>query len=332
MKHLLNITALFLLVAAISCKGPSKDDSEDTPKDSVVTKALLPNNFSSDSAYEYVAKQVSFGPRVPNTEAHRKCSAWLESMLKKWADTVFVQSFDSKNGTGQIMKAKNLIGSFNPNNPDRLLLCAHWDTRPQADQDKTNPTTPADGANDGGSGVGVLLEIARQLHLVKPEMGIDIIFFDVEDGGSNSNETESTWCLGSKYWAEHPHVMDYMAKNGILLDMVGSKNALFAREEMSAIYDNNFLGKVWQTGANIGFGSFFSNYNKDGITDDHVNVSTLGHVPTIDIIDYSSATQSGFGAYWHTHDDNMSIISKFTLNAVGKTVLQVVLNDEANVE
>ncbi len=331
MKHLLYFASFLVLFSGYSCKGHKTDNAEDGGKDSVVTKALLPNNFNSDSAYEYIAKQVSFGPRVPNTEAHHKCAVWMESMLKKWADTVYVQSFEVKSYKGETWKAKNIIGSFNPQNTHRLLLCAHWDTRPQADQDKTNPTTPSDGANDGGSGIGVLLEIARQLHLLKPELGIDIIFFDVEDGGSNTNETESTWCLGSKYWAQHPHVTDYMAKNGILLDMVGSKNAIFAREQMSAIFDNNFLGKVWQTASSIGFGSFFSNYNRAGITDDHVNVSTLAHVPTIDIIDYSPHTSSGFGAYWHTHDDNMSIIDKFTLNAVGKTVLQVVLNEEANI-
>lgn len=333
MKYLLNITALLLLITAFSCKGPVKDKPEDTLIDSMnPVKPLLPNNFDSDSAYDYVAKQVSFGPRVPNTEAHRKCALWMENMLKKWADTVFVQQFDAKSYKGEIWKAKNIIGVFNPNSRNRILLCAHWDTRPQADQDSKDKTTPSDGANDGASGVGVLLEIARQLHLQKPEMGIDIILFDVEDGGSNDGDVQDTWCLGSQYWTKHKHVEDYRATNGILLDMVGAKNAQFAREEMSVRFDNNFLGMVWRTAVELGYGNYFIDYNKAGITDDHVYLSFYGGVPTIDIIDYDSKTKSGFGTYWHTHDDNMSVIDRQTLMAVGKTVLQTVLKKEANIE
>ena len=315
-----------------SCQG-TENGPKDKDGDTLVSqKTLLPNNFNSDSAYQYIAKQVSFGPRVPNTAAHRNCAVWMEAMLNKWADTVYVQSFDAKNYKGEIWKAKNLIGAFNPENSHRILLCAHWDTRPQADQDAMDKTTPSDGANDGGSGVGVLLEIARQLHANKPELGIDIIFFDVEDGGSNSEDVKDTWCLGSQYWAKHPHVPYYKAKNGILLDMVGAKDATFAREGMSVRFDNNFLSTIWQTAASLEFGNYFINYTKGPITDDHYYVSIFANIPTIDIIDYNSKTESGFGDYWHTHKDNMSIIDRQTLNAVGKTVLQTVLNIEANVQ
>lgn len=333
MKHLIKITTLSFALILFSCQGPKEDGNDTNQNDTTAAqKSILPNNFNSDSAYNYIAKQVSFGPRVPNTQAHRNCGIWMESMLKKWCDTVYIQTFDAKSYKGEIWKAKNLIGCFNPKNPNRILLCAHWDTRPQADQDMKDKTTPSDGANDGGSGVGVLLEIARQLHILKPELGVDIIFFDVEDGGSNSSEIQDTWCLGSQYWGKHPHVADYRAKNGILLDMVGAKNAQFAREEMSMRFDNNFLGTVWQTAVTLGYGNYFIDYNKAGITDDHVYVSYFGGVPTIDIIDYDSKTESGFGSYWHTHDDNMSVIDKQTLMAVGKTVLQTVLKKEANIE
>ncbi|MFM9943975.1 MAG: M28 family peptidase [Bacteroidia bacterium] len=331
MKYILIASTLFLIIAVSSCQGPSKDPAENEGDSSATQKAVLPNNFNADSAYMYIAKQVSFGPRVPNTEPHKKCGEWLETMLKKWADTVIIQTFDAKNYKNEILKAKNLIGSFNPKSINRMVLCAHWDTRPQADQDLKDKTTPSDGANDGASGVGVLLEMARQMHANKPEMGIDIIFFDVEDGGSNDSEIKDSWCLGSQYWAKHPHTTDYMAKNGILLDMVGAKNAQFAREEMSVRFDNELVGYVWRTAISMGYGSYFIEYNKAGITDDHVYLSFYGNVPTIDIIDYSSETESGFGKYWHTHDDNMSVIDKQTLMAVGKTVLQVVRNKDANV-
>ena len=331
MRYILNLSAFIILSTLFSCQGPADEPDDEQGDSGTKTKTVLPNNFNADSAYLYIEKQVSFGPRVPNTEAHRKCAFWLENMLKKWCDTIYVQSFDAKSYKGEIWKAKNLIGVFNPENRDRILLCAHWDTRPMADQDLKDKTTPADGANDGGSGVGVLLEIARQIHSKKPELGIDIIFFDVEDGGSNSDDVKDSWCLGSQYWAKNPHIPDYRARNGILLDMVGAKNATFAREEMSIQFDNNLLATVWQTGASLGYGNYFINYNKSGITDDHVYISYHRNVPTIDIIDYNSKTTSGFGTYWHTHDDNMSVIDKQTLNAVGRTVLQTVLNREANV-
>jgi glutaminyl-peptide cyclotransferase len=328
MNHFFKLILFSLSFFIFSCQ--EKPKQEDKSEDTQIKKAVLPNNFNSDSAYVYIAKQVSFGPRVPNTESHRKCALWIESTLKKWADTIYIQAFDAKNYKGDILKAKNIIGSFNPKNRTRIVLAAHWDTRPQADQDALDKSTPSDGANDGGSGVGVLLEIARQLHLNKPTLGIDIIFFDVEDGGANNNDIPDTWCLGSQYWSEHKHVPDYMATNGILLDMVGAKNATFAREGGSAKFDNDFLGLVWQTGVNLGYGSYFIDYMKQEITDDHFYMSTKGGVPTIDIIEYSPQTNSGFGAYWHTHNDNMSIIDKQTLTAVGRTVLQVVFDKDAN--
>lgn len=323
--------AVILLLSGISAcnggKNKTKEESEEQVSKQPVSSR--PNLFDADSAYLYIQNQVDFGPRVPNSESHRKCGNWLEQMLAKWTDTVYVQNFKAKSYTGASWNGKNVIGVFNPKSTDRLLLCAHWDTRPMADQDPDNPTTPADGACDGGSGVGVLLEIARQFHKNRPDAGIDIIFFDLEDGGSNDGSVERSWCLGSQHWAKNPHVTDYRAKNGILLDMVGAKNAMFAREEMSARFDNDFLSRVWQTGTNLGYGQYFINFNKAGITDDHVYISYEGKVPTIDIIEYNPKTSSGFGDYWHTHKDNMSIIDKQTLTAVGKTVIQVVWNAEA---
>ena len=328
MKFILNLTLLASLSFLFSCNGNERKPDEEEGDDTT-TQAVVSNPFNMDSAYAYVQKQVDFGPRVPNTEAHNQCAEWLKAMLQKWSDTVYVQNFTAKNYKGEEWRGVNLIGTFNPQNRERLLLCAHWDTRPWADQDTKNPNTPSDGASDGASGVGVLLEIARQLHLKKPALGIDILFFDLEDGGDNEGEVSNSWCLGSQYWARHLHVPDYRAKNGILLDMVGGRNALFAREAMSIRFDNNFLGEVWNTAASINFGNYFINYTKAGITDDHVYVSYEAKVPTIDIIEYNPNTTSGFGKYWHTHDDNMSVIDKNTLNAVGKTVLQVVLKRDA---
>ena len=328
MRLLFKLFCFYAVFASVSCSGPTENPDDQNPGDTT-KKASMPNNFNMDSAYQYVQNQVDFGPRVPNSDAHEKCAQWLKTQLQKWTDTVYVQNFVSKNYKGEDWRGTNLVGAINPKNPDRLLLCAHWDTRPWADQDPVNPTTPSDGASDGASGVGVLLEIARQLHAQKPTLGIDILFFDLEDGGSNESEVTNTWCLGSQYWSKNTHIPDYKAKNGILLDMVGGRNALFAREGMSIRFDNNFLGQVWQTAATLNFGNYFINYTKDGITDDHVYISYDAKIPTIDIIEYDPNSSSGFAKYWHTHKDNMTAIDRLTLNAVGKTVLQVVLNKDA---
>lgn len=313
-----------VVLFTINACNPDPKDGDQNDGDTTKQTVKVNNNFDMDSAYAYVQKQVDFGPRVPNTASHRACGDWLEKQLKTYCDTVYTQAFIAKSFKGDNWNARNFIGVFNPKSTNRLLLCAHWDTRPWADQDSINPTTPSDGASDGASGVGILLEVARQLHTEKPEMGIDIIFFDVEDGGSNDNSVEKSWCLGSQYWANHQHVKDYRARNGILLDMVGGYNAVFAREQMSIIFDNYFLTRVWETASSMGYGNFFINYSKDGITDDHVYVTYEGKVPTIDIIAFEVRSKSGFPFYWHTHDDNMKAIDKNTLCAVGKTVLQVV--------
>lgn len=317
---------LFLIPFIFSCNNTPKEE-ENTDDEEYSNEALNSINFDADSAYNFIQKQVDFGPRVPNSQAHKNCGNWLTQMLKKWCDTVYVQEFQATSYKKDNWNGKNIIGTINPKAKKRLLLCAHWDTRPWADNDTINPTMPADGANDGGSGVGILLEIARQMNIKRPDIGIDIIFFDLEDGGnSTDNEIEGTWCLGSQYWSKHLHFAEYRANNGILLDMVGGQNATFAHEDMSVKFDNNFLGIIWQKAASLGFGNFFINYSKTGITDDHVYVSFLAKIPTIDIIEYNPRTKTGFSASWHTHDDNMKVIDKATLAAVGKTVTYVTYN------
>ncbi|NUM32266.1 MAG: M28 family peptidase [Bacteroidetes bacterium] len=318
---------LFFIAIFLSCNTKTNEGENTEDEEEYSNEALNSVNFNADSAYSYIQKQVDFGPRVPNSQAHKNCGNWLTQMLKKWCDTIYVQEFQAKSYKNDTWNGKNIIGTINPKAKNRLLLCAHWDTRPWADEDTINPNTPADGANDGGSGVGILLELARQFHIKRPEIGIDIIFFDLEDGGQSSeSEIEGTWCLGSQYWAKHLHFPEYRANKGILLDMVGGQNATFAHEDMSVKFDMEFLGVVWQTAASLGFGNFFINYSKSGITDDHVYVSFIAKIPTIDIIEYNPRTKTGFSSSWHTHNDNMKIIDKNTLTAVGKTVIYVSYN------
>lgn len=319
--HLIIISCVLFIYA---CDGQSNKGKDKKPDQVEAPKTINPPAFNKDSAYYFVQKQVEFGPRVPNSIGHINCGDWLFSKLQQYTDTVYEQRVDLKAFNGTILKSRNLIGSINPDNKKRVLLCAHWDTRPFADQDTKDKSKPILGANDGASGVAVLLELARIMQLQNPGIGVDFILFDSEDYGSN--EHEDSYCLGSQYWAKNPHVPGYRANYGILLDMVGAKNATFAREGVSEQFASDIVNRVWTTASRLGYGNYFINYNRGGIIDDHYYVNQLAQIPTIDIIHYDPNTPSGFGKYWHTHDDNLESVDPQTLLAVGATVAWVVYN------
>ena len=285
--------------------------------------------FDADSAYSYVAAQVAFGPRVPNTGAHKACADYLASELERHGAKIYIQEAVLTAYNGDKLNAKNIIGAFNPDMSRRVMLFAHWDSRPYADwdADKANHNKPIDGADDGGSGVGVLLEIARLMGANAPDIGIDIIFFDAEDYGTPefvSKYTPDPWCLGAQFWVKNPHVPNYKAEYGILLDMVGSKGATFYKEGYSVKYANMYVEKIWSAARNLGYGKYFINANGGTITDDHGYVIKGRGIPCVDIINLNpNGKNHGFGDHWHTMNDNMSIIDKATLKAVGQTVLEV---------
>ena len=226
---------------------------------------------------------------------------------------------------------RNIIASWNPENKRRILLFAHWDTRPFADQDDERQNDPIDGANDGASGVGVLMELARHLSEAELSHGIDIIYFDVEDygrpSGSLITDGMESWCLGSQHWAKNLHVPNYNAKYGILLDMVGAKNAEFHQEAISMEYAPQLMRRVWKTGHALGYGKYFVEEPRYYVgIDDHKIVNEEVGIPSIDIINYDANNGPGGGFHhsWHTHDDNMEIIDRATLKAVGQTVMHTV--------
>lgn len=290
--------------------------------------------FSGDSAYFFVEKQVSFGPRVPGTPAQSACATWLAGKFRTFGADVIVQEAMVKVFDGTSVPMKNIIARYQPEKNNRILLMAHWDSRPFADQD-TDPARrdlPISGANDGGSGTGVLLEIARALQQKATPLGIDLILFDAEDYGAPAHrEVEGKseyWCLGSQYWAKNPHIPGYFARFGILLDMVGAPNAEFSMEEVSIFYAQSVLDKVWAAGNKLGFGRFFTYRKTPQLIDDHRFINELIGIPSIDIIQYDPSTTSSFGSIWHTQADNMSNINKETLAAVGRTVLSVIYEEK----
>lgn len=286
--------------------------------------------FDADSAYSYVAAQVAFGPRTPGSDAQAKCAEWMSGMLKKSCDTVYTQQTNVKGGDGKSLRCINLIGVINPTATKRILLLTHWDSRPWADQDTKDKDKPILAADDGGSGVGVLLELARQLKAGKlpANLGVDILLEDVEDYG-RSEWGEESYCLGTQYWAKHPHVTGYKAAYGILLDMVGARGAQFPLEGSSMKLAGDVQQKVWQAAANAGFTSYFPYVPGADITDDHVPVNTLAGIPTIDIISLTPDQMRPFPLHWHTHADDMPLIDKSTLKAVGQTLLQTIYEEQA---
>lgn len=325
---------IILLIGAfgiLSCGAGSKKTS--VPTESNVVKP----SFDSDSSFRYVEMQTLFGPRVPNTKSHDACKDYLSEKMKTFGAKTTLQDCKLTAWDGTKLNATNIIASFQPEKTRRILLCAHWDSRPWADQDAdpANWHTPIEGANDGASGVGVLMEIARQLQLEAskgnlPAYGVDLVFLDAEDMGtpkfSKKGDDEDSWCLGTQYWAKEAKKSGYQAEFGILLDMVGGKAPNFMWDYYSRQYAPQVLQKVWATAATLGYNSFFVAAEGGAITDDHLYVNRIAGIPCIDIIDYNPGTGTGFVPYWHTLDDTMKNIDKNSLKMVGETLMNVLFN------
>lgn len=331
-KYMILTLMTCLLLSTSSCKT---GDNSKSKTDGKVENAVVVPEFNADTAYYYVQAQVDFGPRVPNTKEHVACGEYLASKLEGYGATITNQYADLLTFDGTILKARNIIGSYNPEKKKRVLLFAHWDSRPwsDADPDKENHNTPVLGANDGASGVGVLLEVARLINRQEPALGIDIIFFDAEDYGvprfHKGNVKDDGWCLGSRYWSRNPHVEGYNARFGILLDMVGGKDATFYREQHSEKYARSINKKVWKKAKELGYAAFFVNEDGWPIIDDHLYVNEIAGIPSIDIVpNIENAENSSFGDFWHTVNDDMSGIDKKTLKAVGQTVLNVIYEEK----
>jgi hypothetical protein len=283
--------------------------------------------FSADSAYHFIAQQVKFGPRNPNSKGHRQTKEYLIEKLREYAGkrSVYPQEFTAVGYEEDTLELTNIIAAFNTRSSDRIMLCAHWDTRPRAEKDSAYSQKPILGADDGGSGVGVLLEMARIFKENPPPVGIDIVLFDGEDYGKEGDLEK--YFLGSRYWAENPPVEGYAPRFGILLDMVGGQNARFPKEGYSMKFAPALVNELWAIGKEKGYDNLFLNKEGNSISDDHVIINRILEIPTIDIIRHSPSEEGAqFAPYWHTHQDNMSIISKETLNGIGSVLTELIYN------
>src|SRR5690606_552366 len=318
---------IWLLALLFSCsKTSEKVDNTQAVRDFKPVPA-----FNPDSAYAFIQKHVDFGPRAPNTPEHKATRQRLMDIFRGWGLEVQGQELTAKAQDGRELQLTNIIASYKPEQKKRIILAAHWDTRRIADKDSERIDEPIDGANDGGSGVGVLLEVARVISEAKDlNVGIDIILFDGEDDGKpnhapGTGDDSMWWCLGSQYWSKTPHEPGYSAYYGILLDMVGAKGARFYKEGVSVQYASGLVNKAWGYGHHLGYSDFCQMRESHPITDDHIPVNDVANIPMLNIIDYSP--DYGFGHYHHTHSDNMEIIDKRTLEVVGETVLFTVYQE-----
>ncbi len=283
--------------------------------------------YSSDNAYQYIVNQVNLGPRVPNTDAHREAIQLYNRHFREFAgnNAVFVQSFKTE-VYGDSLSLYNLIASFGTEHSDRILLAEHWDSRPRGEEDPSNPDAPIPGADDGASGVAMLMEFAKIFSENELPIGVDIILFDGEDYGMPSDL--DNYFLGSRYWGNNPPVPGYSPRFGILLDMVGGVNAIFPKEGYSMQFAPNLVNEIWSIAEEFEYDNLFIDERGGRISDDHIVVEQLTGIPMINII-HHRLDESGnvnFPPYWHTQEDNLDIIDEDVMQAVGDVLLELIYN------
>lgn len=316
------VTALFLG----SCTNENNEhgNTPDTPQVETPKKPRIKGpDFNADSAYAHIKTQVAFGPRIPGSKPHAACADFMVAKLKSYGLDVQLQT-TAATFRGTMVTMKNIFAQYKPERKDRVLLLAHWDTRPVADEDDVDKDKPFDGADDGGSGAAVLLEMARVLQQQDPNIGVDLLLVDAEDGGDNGGPSDG-WCLGSQYWANNKP-KDYQPRYAILLDMVGGKNPQFPREGTGVHFAPEVVEKVWDAAAKLGYGNVFINDITGETTDDHLFINQYARIPAIDIVHYNMQTLS-YPSWHHRHSDNMDVIDPGTLKMVGTVLVDVLYNE-----
>ena len=305
----MRMTLPFLMVVLMGCPSGGRDANGNAA-------AQVAPPFSAEAAFQHVRTQVGFGPRVAGMPGHDRQLQWMVEYLSGRADSVTLQKFTHTTSTDHRKLAMaNVIAHFNPQATDRVLLVAHWDTRPTADSeaDEADRKRPIDGANDGASGTAVLLEIANVLSKTKPGVGVDLLFVDGEDYGPS----EPDMYLGAKYFAAN--VGGYRPLYGVLVDMIGDRTPEFPIEDNSQRMAPEVVQRIWNLAEELGFGRYFPRTNAGAITDDHVPLNQAG-IRTANIIDCCDHP-------WHTLEDNLDNVSAEGLGVVGAVLLELIFRE-----
>lgn len=278
--------------------------------------------FDGPSAFKYIETQVAFGPRIPNTEAHAKMAAWLDSMLRTRSDTLVVQKWDHVTAKGDTLHLTNFIARFNPQATKRLLFLAHWDSRPTADNPKKpQKDKPVPGANDGGSGVALLLGVADALKKDSTTLGVDLLFDDGEDYGDFEAKPPNDVLIGARYYAAN-QLPGPQPLYGVLWDMVAAKDLKIYQEGNSLVGAPEVVERVWDTARELGYATTFIPTPNYTLIDDHLELQKVG-IRAIDVVgfDYSET-------YWHTPDDTIDKVSAASLQIVGDVAVALVRKEE----
>ena len=328
-RFFLPLLSLTLMVALAGCrKAAPAQDSAPEPR-----VQLTPVQFAADSAMAHVNRQCDLGPRVPGTSAHTACADYIAAQMAAYGLSVENQTFDATTWDGKKWRGRNIIGRYNADADERVVLAAHWDSRPwaDADPDSSRHREPVMAANDGAAGVAVLLEVARCLPALKPQVGVDLVCFDLEDYGApywgEGDDEGNDWCLGSQHWSREVRRTGYKARYGILLDMVGGHDARFCYEGFSLRYARSVMVRLWETAASVGAANLFVRTEGGYVTDDHVPMNETAGIPTVDVVPHVNGAASTFGATWHTVNDTPANISKENLRLVGQTLLQMLAEE-----
>jgi len=271
--------------------------------------------FNGAGAFHYIETQVGFGPRIPETEAHRRAGAWLDSLLRLRADTVLAQQFDHVTASRDTLHLTNYIARFRPGAPQRILFLAHWDSRPKADGPTSSDTTkPVLGANDGGSGVALLLGVADALKAHPPTVGVDLLFVDGEDYGDFTKAPDDV-LIGSRYYAAH-QVSGPKPLYAVLFDLIADKDLQIWQEGNSLTGAPEVVQLVWETADDLGYKKYFVDSPRHTLIDDHLELQKVG-IRAIDVVDFDYPS-------WHTPNDTLDKVSAASLQIVGDVAVALV--------
>lgn len=292
---------------ALGCGGSEASEPGNQPAAATV-------EFDGAKAMGYVNTQMAFGPRVPGTAAHRTAGDWIVAQMRERADSVTVQTWTHVTADGTRLPMRNVLARFNPTASTRVLYLAHWDSRPTAEKaaDAAARREPTPGANDGASGVAVLIGVADALKARPADVGVDLLFTDGEDWGDFDTNTDVL--IGAKYFAANMP-SGYAPVFGVLFDMVGEPNARFLYESNSLRVAPEVLQRVWSTAQQLGHGAYFPTREYGPVTDDHLPLIEKG-LKVINVIDLDYA-------HHHTPDDTADKVSAVTLQVVGDVAMAV---------
>lgn len=278
-------------------------------------KERPPREFDGQTAFGYIEKQVGFGPRIPGTKAHQQMATWLDSLLRRRADTVVVQSWNHVTVNGDTLQLRNFLARFNPSAQKRILFLAHWDSRPRADSPLSRDSTkPVLGANDGGSGVALLLGVADVLKRTPPAIGVDLLFVDGEDYG-DFTKAPADVLIGSRYYGAH-QVAGPKPLYAVLFDLIADKDLQIYQEGNSLVGAPEVVELVWDTAKDWGYGGYFIASPRHTLIDDHLELQKAG-IRAIDVVDFDYPA-------WHTQYDTIDKVSPASLQVVGDVATALV--------